>query len=859
MSLPAIFAVAIGPIDALVVVVYVVASTLLGIALGRGQSDPRDYFLGGKRLPTWALLLSIVATETSTVTFLSVPGLSFVEGGDFRFLQIAIGYVLGRLVIVAWLLPHYFRGEMLTAYQVLEQRFGLATRRLASLVFLVTRSIADGLRLFLTAFALHVAVGLDVYICVILLSIAIGLYSCFGGVRSIVWNDCLQFATYMIGAAVAAVLLVWRLPGGWGQLMEFAETTGRLRFFDFDPSLTKPGVTFWSGCIGGAFLSLASHGTDQMIVQRYLCAKDRRSASWALALSGFVVFFQFALFLFIGLELACFYALSGTSHPIVSGDEAFMTFIVHDLETGLSGLLLAAAFAAAISSSLNSLASSLMSDWMGPRLSGWGDRKTLVLARWVTIFFAVVQGAVAIGVYQLAIQQAVVDTVLKIAGFATGLILGLYGLGLIAPRMPQAVALAAFAAGVAVMFGVAFQTPLNGYWYTLVGSGTIVVVGLLLHMMSQMLKPRTILVILAACFFATAPAAAAERTNPALGPLIDTVVARALERGEMAGCVVVIGRREGIVFERAYGNRRVEPDAVPMTVDTLFDMASLTKPLATATSVMILVERGELRLGDKVADFIHEFAAHGKGEITIEELLVHSAGLIPDTSVDDYCDGWASAKPKTCELKPLTPPGTAFKYSDVGYILLGKIVEQVAGQPINEFAKEEIFARLGMTETGYLPPADLMARAATTEKRDGEWLVGVVHDPRAALMGGVAGHAGLFSTAHDLARYAQMMLHDGRLGDVQILGAATVAEMTRPRNIDGNKRGLGWDMGSVYSRNRGETMSSRAFGHGGFTGTAMWIDPGSNLYVIFLANRLHPDGVGEDLEGARWWSTRTQG
>ncbi len=330
-----------------------------------------------------------------------------------------------------------------------------------------------------------------------------------------------------------------------------------------------------------------------------------------------------------------------------------------------------------------------------------------------------------------------------------------------------------------------------------------------------------------------------------LGPLIDAVVKQALERGQMAGCVVVVGRREGVLFERAYGNRRVEPETIPMTVDTVFDMASLTKPIATATSVMILVERGQLRLQDKIADFIPEFAAHGKGEITIEQLLIHSAGLIPDNALQDYVDGWSSAKPNICKLEPLTPPGTVFKYSDVGFILLGKIVEQVAGKPVDTFAEEEIFAQLGMHETGYLPTDELKRRAATTEQRDGEWLVGVVHDPRAASMGGVAGHAGLFGTAHDLVFYAQMMLGGGRLNDVQILGPATVAEMTRPRNIDGNLRGLGWDMGSVYSRNRGETMSARAYGHGGFTGTAMWIDPQLDLFVIFLSNRLHPDGEGE--------------
>lgn len=201
---------AIGPVDALIVIVYVLASTLLGIWLGRGQANQRDYFLADKQLPTWALLLSIVATETSTVTFLSVPGLAYVEGGSFRFLQIALGYILGRLLVIVWLLPHYFRGEMITAYQVLEQRFGTATRKLASLVFLVTRNIADGLRLFLTALALHVAVGIPVEWCIVVLTIAIGVYSCFGGVRSIVWNDCVQFATYMIGAVVAAILSTLR-------------------------------------------------------------------------------------------------------------------------------------------------------------------------------------------------------------------------------------------------------------------------------------------------------------------------------------------------------------------------------------------------------------------------------------------------------------------------------------------------------------------------------------------------------------------------------------------------------------------------------------------------------------------------
>lgn len=335
---------------------------------------------------------------------------------------------------------------------------------------------------------------------------------------------------------------------------------------------------------------------------------------------------------------------------------------------------------------------------------------------------------------------------------------------------------------------------------------------------------------------------------------IEQAVLAAIKHGDMSGCVVLIGRREGIVFEHAYGNRAVEPKTEPMTTDTLFDMASLTKPLATATSVMILVQRGQLRLSDKVSRFFPDFAANGKEEVTVENLLTHSSGLIPDNPVSDYDDGWKSAEKKICNLKLLTPPGSTFKYSDVNFILLGKIVESVAGQPEDEFVKEEVYSKLGMHDTGYNPSDELKTRAETTEKRDKndkKWIKGEVHDPRAYALHGVAGHAGLFSTAGDLAIYGQMMLQKGRYGDVHILSEATFDEMIRPRDIDGSRRALGWDSRTGYSRNRGELMSDRAFGHGGFTGTSMWMDPELNLYVIFLGDRLHPDGVGEvnDLAG----------
>ena len=467
----------------MIVAVYIAATTLLGIYLGRGQAGNRDYFLGGHRLPTWALLVSIVATETSTVTFLSVPGKTYVEGGSFTFLQLTFGYIIGRFAVILFLLPGYFRGEMLSAYQVLEQRFGVTTRRLASLVFLVTRNLADGLRLFLTALALQLALDVDMVTCILVTTIATAVYSAVGGVRSVVWNDCVQFAVYMLGALAAAALLITQIPGGWSEVVAFGDSSGRWRLLDFDFSLTKPAITFWVGCIGGGFLSLASHGVDQLIVQRYLCAKSRSAAAWALGLSGFVVLAQFALFLLIGVLLACFNNATGGIGEGIAGDEAFMTYVVKHMGAGLKGLILAAVLSAAMStiaSSLNSSASSLVADWLAPRLPNLDDRQSLRLARLLTLFFAAVQGAVALGAYWITMEQAIVDSVLKIAGFAIGLLLGLYGLSLIAPQTSERVALIAFAIGTAVTTFAAFGTPLSGYWYTLVGSSTIVIVGLIL-------------------------------------------------------------------------------------------------------------------------------------------------------------------------------------------------------------------------------------------------------------------------------------------------------------------------------------------------------------------------------------------
>ena len=326
--------------------------------------------------------------------------------------------------------------------------------------------------------------------------------------------------------------------------------------------------------------------------------------------------------------------------------------------------------------------------------------------------------------------------------------------------------------------------------------------------------------------------------------VIADVVQEGIARENMPGAVVLIGRRGGIVYHEAFGSRQVEPSVEPMRADTVFDLASLTKPIATATSIMLLIEQGKIDPAATVATYIPEFAANGKESITVHQLLTHQSGLIPDNALSDYQMGIEESFRRIYELKPTAEPGTKFIYSDVNFITLGALVKKISGLDVHQFSQQHVFEPLAMAETGYVPREELRARAALTEQREDRWMQGEVHDPRAYLLDGIAGHAGLFSTAADLARYATMMLNGGHLQDVRIFDPTTVEQMTRPYPVSSGLRGLGWDVKTGYSSNRGDLMSDKAFGHGGFTGTGIWIDPKLDLYVIFLSNRVHPNGKG---------------
>jgi uncharacterized protein YbbC (DUF1343 family)/CubicO group peptidase (beta-lactamase class C family) len=337
---------------------------------------------------------------------------------------------------------------------------------------------------------------------------------------------------------------------------------------------------------------------------------------------------------------------------------------------------------------------------------------------------------------------------------------------------------------------------------------------------------------------------------------IGDAVRASITRKETPGAVALVGRNGAIVYRKAFGNRAIEPRQEPMTVDTIFDLASLTKTVATATSIMILVERGKVSLPDPVALYIPEFGRFGKERVTVEQLLTHRAGLPPDNEIADYVGVTLDPLRLIYELRPSYDPGTRFVYSDVGYIVAAEIVRRVSGKPLDQFARDNIFAPLGMKDTMFLPAAResgarpltaaLRARIAPTESREGRPMRGEVHDPRAYELGGVAGHAGLFSTAGDLAVFCQMILNRGSYGGVHIMAPYTVDRMLGAHSLPHSElRGIGWDINTSFSSNRGDLFPVGSVGHTGFTGTSMWIDPGSRTFVILLTNRVHPDGKGD--------------
>ena len=894
------------PVDLTLILIYLVGITLFGLHFRRGK-DPkarslRNYFLADQTIPWWAIALSIVSAETSTLTIISIPGVAFA--GDFGFLQIVIGYMLGRVVVALIFLPKYFQGAMLTAYQLIDQRFGHILHKVTAGLFLLTRAAAEGVRVFAVSIVVGIAIGTGDVLSIGIISALTLLYTFEGGMAAVIWTDVVQMAIYIGGTFVAIYTLGAHIPGGWMQIHQVAAAADKFRLFHFGLNLTQ-SYTFWAGVLGGTFLTMASHGTDQLMVQRMLAARNLRESRMALLWSGAVIFLQFTLFLLIGVGLYVFYGM----HPVVfaSADRIFPTFIVREMPVGVAGLLVAAILAAAmsnLSAALNSLSSTTVVDFYMHWRPKADDRERMMISRSSTVIWALVLFAVAVYSVFAGGKGHVVEVGLSIASVAYGALLGVFLLGTLTRYATQGGAIVGMICGFAlnlllwldpnpITLGPITIPHIAFTWYVLIGSIVTFAVGTIASLMlpggavrrgrdKTIARVAGILLVLAVPSLLTlwgpvalAQAQAASKQRYDFGS-VSTLVNQAIAAKKLPGAVLLVNHDGKTVFEQAYGDRALEPVVEAMTENTIFDMASLTKCLVTATAVMQLYEEHKLQFDDPVTKYLPAFGVNGKQNVTIRELLTHYSGLPPDVELKD---GWGLGAPdkaegmrRAMESSLKTTPGTHFEYSDINFITLGVLVERVSGETLDGYAQKHIFGPLGMTHTRYLPIKESVPQIAPTAYDDqgtaatnpdyDRMLRGTVHDPTTRRMGGVAGHAGVFSTAGDVALFAQALLDRlaGRASNFP-LQQATLKLMTQPEQpstavpgatiftADGKattgiaSRGFGWDINTAFSRPRGEIFPIGSFGHTGFTGTSLWMDPGSDTFVVLLANAVHPRGA----------------
>ena len=505
-------------LDLIIIFGYLIGVTLFGVWFSSKQKTTEDYFVGDRSMPWWAIAASIVATETSTITFISVPGIAFAKGGNFQFLQLVFGYMLGRIVISLLFIPLYFKGELQTVYQLLGERFGSKVKMLASALFVVMRNIADGIRLLLTAIVLSA-----VYVAfqptadadtvtvasIVLLGIVMIIFTFYGGMEAVIWVEVVQLAIYIGGALAAGFVLINQIEGGFAGAIAVGEQAQKFSLIDWGFRATNynlpipfasEGVrfslpfdftktfTFWAGLVGGCFLTMSTHGTDQYLVQRYLCTNKANRAALALLSSGAVVLGQFIGFLLIGVLLFAFYAPFNSpdyaaatgAFPFAGGDKVFPDFITKFMPSGLSGLVVAAIFAAALSSSLNSIAATAVNDLYKPFARDRSDRHLLKIAGLLTVIIGFVQIAVALIVMKQ--QRSALDSALSIASLINGPILGVFLVGTFIKRANQTHALIGMLTSIFVMsyllylefakrFAVAPEaTPIAWTWYVLFGS-----------------------------------------------------------------------------------------------------------------------------------------------------------------------------------------------------------------------------------------------------------------------------------------------------------------------------------------------------------------------------------------------------
>jgi solute:Na+ symporter, SSS family len=459
-------------VDYVVIVGYLLAITAFGSWFGRFQRSTRDYFLTGRSVPWWAICFTVVATETSTLSFIGVPAGAYA--GNMTFLQLALGYVIGRILVSVLFIPAYFRGELYTSYELLQRRFGAPVKNLAAGIFVITRTLADGVRLFATALVISVVTQVPVPWTVVLIGVAMIIYTVRGGAAAVIWTDVVQMFVYVAGASVVFAALAMRLPEGVSSALAFAGQAGRLQVWDFAFDVTRI-YTFWAGIVGGVTLTLATHGTDQYLVQRLLSARSARDASLGLVLSGFIVFAQFVLFLTIGALLFAFYSSTSLPRPLARTDEVLPLFVISELPHGVAGFIVAAIVAAALSPSINALAATTVNDFYLKYVRPNADEATLLkVSKRATIFWGAAQ--IAVGLAAQRVDRSVLDSGLLVLSFAAGPVLGAFLVGVLTRRVQSGAMVAGMIAGTLAVSWIWWTDAAAWTWYSAVGAGATALV-----------------------------------------------------------------------------------------------------------------------------------------------------------------------------------------------------------------------------------------------------------------------------------------------------------------------------------------------------------------------------------------------
>jgi SSS family transporter len=462
-------------LDYVVIGAYLAGITAFGSWFGRFQRTTAEYFLTGRSVPGWAICCTTVATETSTLSFIGVPATAYT--GDMRFLQLAAGFIIGRALVALLLVPAYFAGNLLTSYDLLRQRFGAPVKNLGAGLFLLTRSLADGVRLYATALVISVVTGLPVAPVAVLLGIVMTVYTMRGGAAAVIWTDVIQLFIYVLGAGVLLASLAGRIDGGFGAVLDIGQAAGKFRVLDavWDPTET---YTLWSGILGGMVLTLAVQGTDQFFVQRLLAARSSAAAGWGVFASGLVVFVQFALFLLIGVMLWVFYQQTPLPVPLDRADKVVSIYVVHTLGPGLAGLIIAAIVAAALSPSTNALAATTVNDFYHPYVRPDADDAHLLrVSRIATVGWGAVQVAIALAAQTM--QQGVLDAGLSVLSLASGAVLGAFLLGTFRPSVGSAAVFAGMATGILLVLALWWRSPIAWTWHALIGATVTIGVALI--------------------------------------------------------------------------------------------------------------------------------------------------------------------------------------------------------------------------------------------------------------------------------------------------------------------------------------------------------------------------------------------